>query len=110
MREALDKIRALKQRAARTKIEGNRQYNPGWHLTMDLHALLACSEATTLAALERKESRGAHTRDDFPETSTEYGKITMAVRPGVGRRDCRSRASRCPRCRTNSRQLLEAPA
>jgi succinate dehydrogenase / fumarate reductase, flavoprotein subunit len=82
MREALDRIRGLKQRAQRTKIEGNRQYNPGWHLTMDLHALLACSEATTLAALERKESRGAHTRDDFPETSPEYGTITMAVRRG----------------------------
>ncbi len=83
MRRAVEKVRSLKERAQRTCVEGNRQYNPGWHLTMDLQSLLACSEAITLAALERKESRGAHTRDDFPQTSPEYGKITMVARRGA---------------------------
>jgi succinate dehydrogenase / fumarate reductase flavoprotein subunit len=109
MREALDKVRALKQRATRTKSEGNRQYNPGWHLTMDLHALLACSEATALAALERKESRGAHTRDDFPETSPVYGAITMAVRRGS---DGETAIAREPMSKMPDElsRLLEAPA
>ena len=80
LEEALVKIRELKERAAHTVVEGNRQYNPGWHLAMDLHSLLAVSEAITLAAIERKESRGAHTREDYPQTDTEWGKYNIAVR------------------------------
>jgi len=83
MKEAVDKIQALKERAKRTGTEGNRQYNPGWHLTMDLHSLLTVSEAITLAALERKESRGAHTRDDCPGPSDEFGKVIVAIRSGA---------------------------
>jgi len=80
LEEALVKIRELKERAAHTVVEGNRQYNPGWHLAMDLRSLLAVSEAITLAAIERKESRGAHTREDYPQTDTEWGKYNIAVR------------------------------
>ena len=82
LEEALVKIRELKERAAHTVVEGNRQYNPGWHLAMDLRSLLAVSEAITLAAIERKESRGAHTREDYPQTDTEWGKYNIAVRLG----------------------------
>jgi succinate dehydrogenase / fumarate reductase flavoprotein subunit len=80
LQEALIKIRELKERAKQTGVEGNRQYNPGWHLAMDLRSMLAVSEAVTLAAIERKESRGAHTRDDFPQTDAEWGKWNIAVR------------------------------
>jgi succinate dehydrogenase / fumarate reductase flavoprotein subunit len=80
MREAVEKIRALKERSARTGVPGNRQYNPGWHLAMDLHSLLSVSEAIARAGLERKESRGAHTRDDFPNTDPEFGKVNVVVR------------------------------
>jgi succinate dehydrogenase / fumarate reductase flavoprotein subunit len=78
--EALVRIRELKERARNTVVEGNRQYNPGWHLAMDLRSLLAVSEAITLAAIERKESRGAHTRDDYPQTDPEWGRSNIAVR------------------------------
>jgi len=83
MEQALTKIQELKERAKRTSVEGNVQYNPGWHLTMDLHSLLTVSEAITMAALERKESRGAHTRDDYPASDPEFGKMTVVVRPGA---------------------------
>jgi succinate dehydrogenase / fumarate reductase flavoprotein subunit len=83
LQEALERIQALKERAKRTFVEGNRQYNPGWHLAMDLRSLLLVSEAITLAALERKESRGAQTRDDYPDPSPEFGKVNVVIRGGA---------------------------
>jgi succinate dehydrogenase / fumarate reductase flavoprotein subunit len=80
MRDALTKIQALKERAKNTAVTGNQQYNPGWHLAMDLRSLLTVSEAIAGAALERKESRGAHTRDDYPKTDPEFGKVNVVVR------------------------------
>ena len=82
LQEALVKIRELKERAAHTGVEGNRQYNPGWHLAMDLRSLLTVSEAITLAAIERTESRGAHTREDYPQTDTEWGNYNIAAHLG----------------------------
>ena len=82
LKEALEEVRAQKERAKHTGVEGNRQYNPGWHLAMDLRSLLTVSEAITLAALERKESRGAHTRDDYPLASAEFAKNNVVVRMG----------------------------
>ena len=64
--ESLAKIEALKERAKHLAVEGHRQYNPGWHLAMDLRNMLVVSECIAKAALERQESRGGHTRDDFP--------------------------------------------
>jgi succinate dehydrogenase / fumarate reductase flavoprotein subunit len=78
--KALDELAVLKERAKRVRVEGHRQYNPGWHLALDLNTLLAVSEAITRAALERKESRGGHTRDDFPDTDAELGKVNVVVR------------------------------
>ena len=83
LQRALTEIRRLKERAECVGVEGNRQYNPGWHLAMDLRVMLSISEAITLAAIKRKESRGAHTRDDYPETSAEWGKFNIAVRVGA---------------------------
>jgi succinate dehydrogenase / fumarate reductase flavoprotein subunit len=68
LKEALDRIAALSARAASVSVEGNRQYNPGWHLALDLRNMLLVSEAVARAALERQESRGGHTRDDYPMT------------------------------------------
>ena len=67
MRRALDGIPTLRARARRVSVIGNREYNPGWHTALDLENLLTVSEAITRSALERKESRGGHFRDDFPE-------------------------------------------
>jgi succinate dehydrogenase / fumarate reductase, flavoprotein subunit len=84
MHTALAKIRDLRERAARVQVEGNVQYNPGWHLALDLEHLLTVAEAITLAALERRESRGGHTRDDFPETTDEFGRVNVVVRATEG--------------------------
>jgi succinate dehydrogenase / fumarate reductase, flavoprotein subunit len=80
LKEALVKIDEYKERAKHTAVEGNRQYNPGWHLAMDLRSLLTCSQAIARAALERTESRGGHTREDFPKTDAEWGNWNLAVK------------------------------
>jgi succinate dehydrogenase / fumarate reductase flavoprotein subunit len=79
LKEALTKIEEYKERAKTAGVEGNQQYNPGWHLAMDLASLLTVSEAIAKAALLRPESRGAHTRDDYPKTDPEWGKFNIAV-------------------------------
>ena len=80
LREALKIIEQLKARAARVGVDGNRQYNPGWHTALDLTSLLTVAECSALAALERKESRGGHTRDDHPYTDDQWGKVNVVLR------------------------------
>ena len=81
--EARERIEALKERAARVRVHGHRQYNPGWHLALDLPALLTVSEATARAANLRQESRGGHTRDDYPDPDDEWGARNVVVRKGA---------------------------
>ena len=80
LKAALEKLAVLKERARRVHVQGNRQYNPGWHLALDLDSMLTVSECVATAALERKESRGGHTRDDYPKPDPEFGKVNMALR------------------------------
>jgi succinate dehydrogenase / fumarate reductase flavoprotein subunit len=82
--EALGKLEELEQRAKRVSVSGGRRYNPGWNLTTDLPAMLTVSRATTLGAINRKESRGGHTRDDYPKADPEMGKINFAQRLAGG--------------------------
>jgi succinate dehydrogenase / fumarate reductase, flavoprotein subunit len=77
MQDALERIAALKERVANLSVEGHRQYNPGWHLALDLPHMLTVSECIARAALEREESRGGHTRDDFPATDPAWGKLNL---------------------------------
>jgi succinate dehydrogenase / fumarate reductase flavoprotein subunit len=77
MEQALERIAALKERVANLSVEGHRQYNPGWHLALDLPHMLVVSECIARAALEREESRGGHTRDDFPATDPEWAKTNL---------------------------------
>jgi succinate dehydrogenase / fumarate reductase flavoprotein subunit len=79
LKRALERIAALKERADQVGVEGHRQYNPGWHLAVDLRSLLTVAECVTLAALERRESRGGHTRDDYPKPDPELGKVKVVV-------------------------------
>ncbi|HEY8021719.1 MAG TPA: fumarate reductase/succinate dehydrogenase flavoprotein subunit, partial [Thermoanaerobaculia bacterium] len=83
MARALDGIGGLRARAARVAVTGNRHYNPGWHTALDLHPLLTVSEAITRAALERRESRGAQFRDDYPAKDEALGKVNVVVRKGA---------------------------
>src|SRR5207249_4769888 len=80
MRRALDGVEKLKARAERVHVDGNREYNPGWHTALDLGNLMVVAEAVTRCALERKESRGAHFRDDFPDKDAAFGKLNLVVR------------------------------
>jgi succinate dehydrogenase / fumarate reductase flavoprotein subunit len=82
MTRALDGIFKFQERARRAGVSGNREYNPGWHTALDLGNLLTVSEAITRAALERKESRGAHFRDDFPAKDETYGSFNVLIRKG----------------------------
>ena len=82
MEGALKMIGTLKQRAATAPVKGNREYNPGWHTALDLGNLLTVSEAIARCAIERKESRGGHFRDDYPDKSDEYAKFNFVVRKG----------------------------
>jgi succinate dehydrogenase / fumarate reductase flavoprotein subunit len=75
--KALTELEGLRARAAGVKAEGRRAYNPGWHLALDLRNLVLIAECVAQAALERQESRGGHTRDDFPGMSAEWRKVNL---------------------------------
>jgi succinate dehydrogenase / fumarate reductase flavoprotein subunit len=83
MRDALEKIGDFKKRAENAAVTGNREYNPGWHTALDLKNLLIVSEAITRAALERKESRGAQFRDDYPDKNEQFAKVNTIVAKAV---------------------------
>ncbi|GAB3851684.1 fumarate reductase/succinate dehydrogenase flavoprotein subunit [Nocardioides maradonensis] len=80
LEQAITEIEALKARAKHVSVEGHRQYNPGWHLAIDLRNLLLVAESVAKAALARKESRGGHTRNDFPGPDPEWGSKNLVVR------------------------------
>jgi succinate dehydrogenase / fumarate reductase flavoprotein subunit len=77
LEESLKRLDALRPRVANLKAPGGRRYNPGWHLALDLRNMLLVSECTARAALEREESRGGHTREDFPEMSPTWRLVNL---------------------------------
>jgi succinate dehydrogenase / fumarate reductase flavoprotein subunit len=77
IKRALKRLEELRQRAQHIVVEGHRQFNPGWHLALDLRNMLAVSECVARAALERTESRGGHTRDDFPMMDPEWRHVLL---------------------------------
>jgi succinate dehydrogenase / fumarate reductase flavoprotein subunit len=83
MLEALNKIQEFKAQADRAGVPGHREYNSGWHTAIDLQNLIVVSEMVTRAALERKESRGAQFRDDYPTKSDEYSGFNIVVWKGA---------------------------
>ncbi|MGW7357900.1 fumarate reductase/succinate dehydrogenase flavoprotein subunit [Streptomyces sp. NPDC054802] len=80
MEQALEKLAELRVRASRAGVEGHRQFNPGWHLSLDLRNMLLVSECIARAALERTESRGGHTREDFPGMEREWRRTNLVCR------------------------------
>ena len=83
MAQAIERIGELRERARRAFAPGNREYNAGWHTANDLRSLLLVAEAVARAALERKESRGAHFREDYPAKDAEWGKRNLVVQKGA---------------------------
>jgi succinate dehydrogenase / fumarate reductase flavoprotein subunit len=86
MQEAYARIQELKERAARVGVSGHREYHAGWHTALDLRNLLAVSECITVSAIERKESRGGHFREDFPEKDATYATFNIMTKQGSGSR------------------------
>jgi succinate dehydrogenase flavoprotein subunit len=70
----------LKERAERVSVRGSRVYNPGWHEALDLGPLLTCAECVTLGAIDRRESRGGHTREDYPKADPDFGRLNVVLR------------------------------
>jgi succinate dehydrogenase / fumarate reductase flavoprotein subunit len=84
MELAVERIREFKSRATRITVSGNREFNPGWHTALDLRNLLTVAEAITLAALERRESRGAHFRADYDGKDEQWGRTRNVLRKSDG--------------------------
>jgi succinate dehydrogenase / fumarate reductase flavoprotein subunit len=79
MKTALEDLKKFCARENRAGISGNREFNPGWHTALDLKNLLTVSEAVTRAALERKESRGAQFREDYPNKDDRFSKVNTII-------------------------------
>jgi len=75
----MQEIKKLQQRSVNVGCGGNRGFNPGWHTAIELKHMLTVAEAIARAALERKESRGGHFREDFPSKSEEFGKLNTSI-------------------------------
>ena len=82
LKKGLMELESLKARAAKVRVEGSRLFNPGWHLARDLKAMLTVSEAVALSALERKESRGAHSRIDYPNYDEDWSQRNNIILKG----------------------------
>jgi succinate dehydrogenase / fumarate reductase flavoprotein subunit len=93
MQRALEGLGPLRDRADRVGVGGHREYNPGWHAALDLHNLLTVSEAITRSAIARRESRGGHFREDFPDKDPSFATLNFIVRKG---RDGRMEVARAP--------------
>jgi len=105
LKRGLDEIQKLKQRAARVHVDGSRLFNPGWHLARDLENLFVCAEATCRSAIMRKESRGAHSRTDFPKEDPQLGKVNMCVKKSA--EGMTVNATPCPAMPEELRKLLQ---
>ena len=86
MQRALEGLGPLRERAGRVGVGGHREYNPGWHAALDLHNLLTVSEAITRSAIERRESRGGHFREDYPDKDAAHATFNVIVRKNAAGR------------------------
>src|SRR5437588_855379 len=106
MGRALAGIEVLRRRAEKVAVAGNRAYNPGWHTAMDLANLLTCSEAIALSAIERKESRGGHFREDYPNKDAAQATFNLICRKGPDGR-MQLRREPIPAMRADLKQIVE---
>jgi succinate dehydrogenase / fumarate reductase flavoprotein subunit len=105
LQEGLRELLAVRERINNTHVEGSVMFNPGWHLARDLENLIVCAEATCRSAMLRKESRGAHSRIDFPKEDPQLAKVNMCVKKGA--EEMTVRATPSPAMPEELRKLLE---
>lgn len=103
---AMEYLQIMNKRARNIRVTGNREFNPGWHTAVDLHNLLTVSEAVTMAALERKESRGAHFREDYPEKDAKSGKFNLVIKKNANGQMA-IRQESIPEIREDLKQIIE---
>ena len=103
---ALEELKKIRDRSCMVSVTGNREYNAGWHTALDLHNLLTVSEAITRAAIERKESRGAHFREDFPGKDDKNGNFNLVIFKGDGK-EMQIRRDRGTEIRGDLKQIIE---
>ena len=106
MLTALQRLRDLKERALGVTVPGNREYNNGWHTALDLKPLLTVAEAIAISAVERRESRGAQFREDYPEKNPDLGQVNMVVRKNE-RGEMEIRRESVPRLPEHLQQIVE---
>ena len=106
MLTALQRLRDLKERALGVTVPGNREYNNGWHTALDLKPLLTVAEAIAISAVERRESRGAQFREDYPEKNPDLGQVNMMVRKNE-RGEMEIRRESVPRLPEHLQQIVE---
>ena len=82
MQQSLQHLAEYQKRAQKTGVTGHREYHTGWHTSLDLRNLLIVSEAITLSAIDRKESRGGHFRQDFPDKAAAFSKLNIVTKKG----------------------------
>jgi succinate dehydrogenase / fumarate reductase flavoprotein subunit len=96
LEEAMGKLEVFSERVKNIAVKGGRAYNPGWNLATDLPSMLTVSRSTALAASLRKESRGGHTREDFPNPDPEFAKFNFAISNDGGNWDSPISAAESP--------------
>lgn len=106
MLEAIEAIDQLKEKAKTVRAPGNRQYNPGWHTALDLNNLLTVSESVARCAVLRKESRGAHTRDDYPDKDETFSGFNFVCRKGPNS-EMQVRQEPIPEMPSELKQIIE---
>jgi succinate dehydrogenase / fumarate reductase flavoprotein subunit len=106
MQAALEHLQTFWERAQHVGVIGTRDFNPGWHTALDLKNLLTVSEAVTRSAIERKESRGAQFREDYPGKSAEFAKVSTVVWKG-GNGEMQIRRDQIPEMRDDLKQVIE---
>lgn len=106
LQQAMEELKKLQERAKGVKVSGNREYNGGWHTALDLQNLLTVSEAVTRSAIERKESIGAHFREDYPAKDTTGGKYNSVITKGADGA-MQFRREPLPAIRADLQQIIE---
>ena len=103
---ASNHLQMMYKRAARARVMGNREFNPGWHTALDLQHLLTVSQAITMAAIERKESRGAHFREDYPQKDEQSGKFNLVIKKNRDG-DMELKRESLPDVRSDLKQIID---